>query len=116
LRNVCSGKTCKSCVLGTARAVGPMARTAGEHGRLSSPRHDFRQRRVIARVPIGAKVQIADLRDGERRIAVRYLKGTAVIRRLRQTRRIDWIGPCRRAISEWRTSGSHRGRNDKTQK
>jgi hypothetical protein len=38
-----------------------MAAAASEHGRLSSPRYDFRHRRVIAWVPIRRKIQITDL-------------------------------------------------------
>src|SRR5450631_4166402 len=83
LRNVRSGKTRNSRVLRAARAVGPMARAARENSRPSSPSYDFRHRRVIARVPIGAKVQIADLGEREGRIAIRYLKATTLIGRLR---------------------------------
>ena len=104
LRNVRSGKTRNSRVFRAPRAVGPMAGSACEHGRLSSPSYDFRHRRVIARVPIGTKVQIADLGEREGRIAIRYPQATAVIGRLRQTWRVDGIGPCRRSISEWRAS------------
>jgi hypothetical protein len=108
LRNVRSGKTRNFRVFRAARAVGPMARAACEHSRPSSPSYDFRHSRVIARVPIGAKVQIADLSEGEGRIAIRYLKATTVIGSLRQICRVDWIGPCRRLISESRVSAGQR--------
>jgi hypothetical protein len=38
---------------------------------------------MIVWMPIGAKIQIADLGERERRIAVRYLQWTAIIGSLR---------------------------------
>jgi hypothetical protein len=108
LRNVRSGKTGNSRVFRAARAVGPMTRAAREHSRPSSPSYDFGHRRMIVRVPIGAKVQIADLGEREARIAVRYPQAATVIGRLGQTWRVDGIGPCRRPISEWRASARQR--------
>jgi hypothetical protein len=62
LLNVRSWKTCKPRVFRTTRSVGSMAAAASEHDWLSSPSHDLRHWRVIARVPIRRKVQVSDLR------------------------------------------------------
>ena len=76
-----------------------MARAARQHLLGSSPRHDVGQRRVILGVPIRREVQIPDLGQRERGVAVRHVPRDAIIGRWLQTRRVDRIRPRRRRLA-----------------
>jgi hypothetical protein len=97
LRDIPGAKTGEAGVFGTALRVWIMAVTASEQLRFPTARDDVWHRGVIARMPIGRNVEIANLSKRESRGASRDALRDAIIWR-RLTRGLDWVRPCRRRL------------------
>ena len=79
LQNIVIGEARDSRILGTAFAVRIVAQRAGAHFRFLAVRHDFRHLRMIAGIPVRGAEAIANLRERERKWAVREASQRAVI-------------------------------------
>ena len=98
LNHITHGQPNQTRVLRATLPVGQMAVSAAKNLRRSAVRHDVRHRSMIGRMPVRRIQEIRNLRERERRLAIRHMSLTRIRRWRRGSSawRVDGEGPIRR--------------------